>query len=661
MRLKSILVALAAACAIASAQAQIVAGPGPQNGGASIGAGASNPTTLPLLTDGQISATFPYLGSFTLPAGFQFGNGAMSVNQESVTIGGTTYPAGTLLYADSRVFDPYDTNGFTSGIGIMQIPTLSGAPSYTGGNGTATSVVAPSRPITAVVAPANYTLTAAPGTGATTATFAAGQVPPGFSQNCGWHVQFTGSNSQDTTVYAWDSGTNTFTFKSALTGSGYSSTVSVFEWLPSFPFGAGPAAGSATCGGNGDNITGTLVYGGKLYITGGTFYDGGCNLQLGWALQTSAATPGSGWGSINTASTYSTEASRQFAAALGIVPSIWQPYLGGPAFGVNGKSLSIISCYVPAGFSFFTFDPANITSGGNAVPLTVEQAYGFESTYEAYKDSLAQRSLSGPFPLAGSASFTSYTLASAPSTGATTATLSTGWSDPVHAGNSGFYTIVFSDGEIRIVHLTKGTTAVPNATAGSCDPTGFVSAAWVMTLNSDGTCATPTLEPLTGSGLTTSVLIAPMGSNYTSDYDGPIGTGFIVPNTRTLVYISFHQYGVHTGTSPTPPCDSGASGSQSLNISPDTSYYRRLQITLYDANNLVAVKNGTQPAWFAAPYDWNTFPGYSSLLDGTGCLATYTSATSFVAYDATNERLYMGFRASVGGSSTIYVYGVNPP
>src|SRR6185437_1546949 len=170
-----LIIALAAAYAATAAQAQIVAGPGPQNGGAALGSGAA-PLTLPLAQSS--TPIFTYRGSFR--SAFHNNTGALAVS-------------GGLMYAATTFADPYDSGVATipsGAVGAMMIPTLSGAPAYDGSNGTATVATSCNEPTGTtcnpiasanIIAPANYTLSAAPASGATSAVFAAGQVPVGFA------------------------------------------------------------------------------------------------------------------------------------------------------------------------------------------------------------------------------------------------------------------------------------------------------------------------------------------------------------------------------------------------------------------------------------------------------------------------------------------------
>ena len=78
--------------------------------------------------------------------------------------------------------------------------------------------------------------------------------------------------------------------------------------------------------------------------------------------------------------------------------------------------------------------------------------------------------------------------------------------------------------------------------------------------------------------------------------------GIVFPSgTRSILFFSRHGYG-----SPTYKQDDGCGGSGGEGAAP----YRR-QITAFDANDLLAVKNGTKQPWEIRPYAWWVVPGPS--------------------------------------------------
>ena len=673
----------------------------------------SDPLSLPLLTSAQAASMFTFLGSFALPnsgvnQGVGWNSGALSVNGGTLMIPGLMYnPLNDLQYVD--------------GLGSATIPALTGTPGYTGANGTATITNIPLRPNYS--AAANYTLTAAPATGATSATFTV--FPTGLAANAGWEIKFSDGELEQITGVSG----NTVSWATALTGSGITTAVQVAQYDPIFPWG-----NSA-----GDVITGTYDNNGALYITGACDYDATGTCNLGWVVQGTVATPGAGWGAVNTMAGQTPEYSRRLSGPINQIPAIWQQYFSGPLYestswaaGANGPS--VIESAQPIGFNFNAFNGNNITTAGAAVPVQSALDYFYQGLETAsYPEQLAGRSLSGPFPTCTQAETcgTGYpaTLTAAPAAGATSATvtLPTGTvtatanvttnSDIIDitaftsgtlsnsgicytvtdsagalgggdnficpafdyspgatltTGNyifeelagasatgdtltmtpdsySGYWMVTFSDGERRIVSLSAGSGVMPNPPSGTVNPTEFA----VQGTNAAGE---PVLvnSPLTGSGITTSVTMSPMGDNFASMYDGPFGTGFIVPNTSTYAVISLHQYGPGMGRS-SGNCYGGSSGSNELPIYPDTANYVRIQISLYKMSDLVAAAQGTQPVYQATPYAFLTFPDQANILasQSGGCIRPATNG--WVTYDYATNVMYMQL------GTTVLEYQITPP
>lgn len=385
-------------------------------------------------------------------------------------------------------------------------------------------------------------------------------------------------------------------------------------------------------------LQGSLVYGGKLYITVAPFYDteGGAN---GFIL--GANTDLTGWGVVNSASTPCLSATtagctqRNFAGALGVVPAIWQPYLGGPCYEVNGPYLAIESGAIN-GFGFSTFDCSAYSSTGGSVPVSesLDYYYGHVTARAPSPYMLQYRSLSGPFPLSGGGGCPA-TLAETPADGTSNAILTSGFSGCDTAAPYGPYQIIFSDGETRIVHLTNGSANVPdNLYACNYGVTGCASFA--------------ALTSCPAGGCSTAVTIKPMGDNYFSEYDGPMGYGFIVPGSRSLLYISVHQYGpseVRGGG-----CNKNASGSNDAPIPSDTASYRRVQITAYDLAQLYQARQGKIPVYSITPYAFWSFPHWRSAANASNNCAEMEGTGSFF-FDPTTNILYGTF------SSNSYGYG----
>jgi len=130
-----------------------------------------------------------------------------------------------------------------------------------------------------------------------------------------------------------------------------------------------------------DRACGSLVYNGKLYITIALSYDvGPLNVFL-----VKANTNVTSISSACAADGSAGSASRLFSNYMGLVPSIWQSLLGGPAFVAGGPGgmvgLSIIS-NMCCGFGFSTFDPDTVV-GGSPVALTEFLNYPYSDPVSA--------------------------------------------------------------------------------------------------------------------------------------------------------------------------------------------------------------------------------------------------------------------------------------
>ena len=385
-------------------------------------------------------------------------------------------------------------------------------------------------------------------------------------------------------------------------------------------------------------LGGSLVYDGKLYMTVAPFYDtknGANGFLLG------ANTDLSGWGSVNAASTQCLSASaaqctqRYFAGALGVVPPIWQPYLGGPCYEVNGPFVAIESAAIN-GFGFATFDCTKYSVAGGTIAVTesLDYYYGGVTPREPSPYSLNYRSFSGPFPLGGGGGC-SETLTAAPTNGSTNVTLSTGFAGCDTPAGDGPYQITFSDGEQRLVHLTNGNANVPD---------GLYTCNYGVT----GCTAFPALTNCPANGCSTSVTVNLMGDNYFSEYDGPMGYGFIVPGSRSLLYISIHEYGP-AGTRGSG-CNRNASGSNDTPIAADTQNYRRVQITAYDLQQLYEAHQGQIPVYSISPYAFWNFPDWQQAANAANGCAGLAGNGSFF-FDPSDNILYGTF------SSNDYAYG----
>lgn len=406
----------------------------------------------------------------------------------------------------------------------------------------------------------------------------------------------------------------------------------------------GQAASSTNC-----VFQGSLVYNGKLYVTVAPFFDTN-NGANGFIV--GANTNLTGWGIANAATTACLSGTpakctqRYFAGALGVVPSVWQSYLGGPCYVVNGPSLAIESNAIN-GFGFATFNCAAYNAAGGVIPVdeSLDYYYGGLNPREPSIYSLTYRSFSGPFPLSGGGGC-SETLTAAPENGNTNVTFATPFSGCDSPAGDGPFQITFSDGEKRLVHLTNGTANVPDNL-------------YVCNYGVTGCSSFPALTGCPAGGCLTSVTINRMGDNYFSEYDGPMGYGFIVPGSRSLLYISVHQYGPYEarGTG----CNENASGSNDTPISPDTAHYSRVQITAYDLKDLYEAHQGQVPVYSISPYAFWSFPNWRLVANASGDCASIAGSGGFF-FDPTTDILYGTFSSNYYGYGNMIVdeWHVNP-
>lgn len=313
-----------------------------------------------------------------------------------------------------------------------------------------------------------------------------------------------------------------------------------------------PGTTQIPCGslGNSSNatvVTGGTIYGGKSYVTVAVNYDA-TGTQDAWLVVgnpnlTGFGTPCGAQGSAGT------HYSRMFSQGLALVPTLWQPLLGGPLAIVGGiGGLSVISNQ-SCGYAYATFNPANVVSGQ---PVAIRE-----------------------------------------------------W-------------------------LTYPYTNTGN--------TQQVSKLWGLYPSSQSNWG------------------GQVGDNLVCPYAPPVGTGFIVPGTRTLLFVQCAAYGPASAPH-SSPCDSGASGGNDTPISPDTQPYRRLQLVAYDLASVISLRNSGASIDAAKPYAWWPFPNAASIF-GSGCyIAGGWAYKTFAAYDIYNQRLYLSM-GWPGVNGTVYVFKV---
>ena len=359
----------------------------------------------------------------------------------------------------------------------------------------------------------------------------------------------------------------------------------------------------------------------------------------------------SGWGAVNSASTACLSGKpmqctqRFFAGSLGVVPSVWRSYLGGPCYEANGPFLAIQSNAIN-GFGFSTFDCGAYNSTGGTIPLeeSLDYYYAGIISREPSLYGLNYRSLSGPFPFSGGGC--QVTLTSGPSNGSTSVVMTTGFSGCDGINSDGPYQIGFSDGETRVVHLTPGNANVPD---------GLYKCYYGVT----GCASFPALANCPAGGCAATATINPMGDNYFSEYDGPLGYAFIVPGSRSLLYISVHQYGPSAARG--SGCDKGASGSNDTALVGDSGNYRRLQITAYDLKQLYEAHAGQIADYSITPYSFWEFPNWKVAANATNNCVGMPGTGSFF-FDPTTDILYGTFSSNHYGYGDMIVeeWRVNP-
>ena len=157
-----------------------------------------------------------------------------------------------------------------------------------------------------------------------------------------------------------------------------------------------------------------------------------------------------------------------------------------------------------------------------------------------------------------------------------------------------------------------------------------------------------------------------VGDNYIALYDGPMGTCFIPPGSRSLLFVNCHAFGPAGSPFNSTSCNPNASGNNDQPVSPDTQPYRRVQITAYDLAAVIANKTSTGNPSAPRPYAFWTLPNWRTLLGNCPINEGY-GACAFTGFDTQNNLLYLS--AGFGGTNgTIYVFQVgsagpvpNPP
>lgn len=147
----------------------------------------------------------------------------------------------------------------------------------------------------------------------------------------------------------------------------------------------------------------------------------------------------------------------------------------------------------------------------------------------------------------------------------------------------------------------------------------------------------PLANPLRDPSSTNSVY------NLTSKISGLI----FPPNTRTVLFIGRHGTGTYCYGGVPSPCTDPADDTSGTHAYPYV-----YQMWAYDANDLVAVKNGTQNQYDPEPYSVWTF---TLPFEGNDTRNYLGGA----AYDATNKKLYISQKGTDSTSPLIHVFNVD--
>lgn len=234
---------------------------------------------------------------------------------------------------------------------------------------------------------------------------------------------------------------------------------------------------------------------------------------------------------------------------------------------------------------------------------------------------------------------------------------------------SNFYMIWFVDGdgslEQRVAFLSGGAdgsspveSSIPYSATGSGVP------ATLVTLNADGSLGS-TAPLVCTMGCTTNIYLAPLGDKYWNTYDSGYGGAFIVPNTRTFAVIVSHQFGTQRGRGAMDVCSQGnASGSDSVPLYPDTQPYIKINVNLYDLQDIVNSLNDpvTYPPYAINPYASVSFPDEANLESSVSSVGCFVAAyPGWIYEDPATNILYMAWPNHSTGGNRIYEYQVTPP
>jgi hypothetical protein len=352
---------------------------------------------------------------------------------------------------------------------------------------------------------------------------------------------------------------------------------------------------------------GSIQYGGSVYITLGIFFNASTpNPQTGFMVKANTALT-----SISTAASPSGSVSSgpsMFGGPMGPIPTIWQPFFGGAdTYVLGGLGLGITST-LSVGFGLSGTTLSSFVAGS---PLSLNELcnYPYDGIEEAYGSTCL-------------------------------------WNRPnVHAHISGTSFIVDSV-DVGGTVMTNGAT-IEWATGSAIISTGGPGGVGTYTLTTNK--GTVTSQPMWVSNTAQAPNGGSTGGNdLAAVYDGAIGYGFIIPNSRTFAYINIHHYGP-SGTPGAGNCDTSASGSRDP---------RRMQITYYD---LAALYNNVQASgniYAIQPYGWEVFPNSATLFGSCPGVLPEGCYNGWATYDPVNQIFYCAPGGFGGSNLNIQAFSV---
>lgn len=581
------------------------------------GGGATSPLNLPLLTTAQANSMFTFLGSFSTGTDFPYGGGATSVS-------------GTTMYMYGYPANP------GSGIGSMTIPTLSTPATYTSPyNGTATVGVVPASlgPFGSLGSPS--ALTGSMVYNGNLIVTGAVRYDANCTETTGW-AALTPTSSIGTT---W--GNLNSAALSALFGTSISSNRFMAGPLGMVPTIWQPYFGTAyMTSGEGLSIASCGISQGPSFVSFNPSSITSAGAQINGTVGLGyTVTPSQQLTKINYSGPY------PLTTTTGYYPiTLSTP----PVAGATSATISL-----PTQVVTVTADLSNATVNNNLVVTAVTPGDTISNSGISYTLSDTAGILTGanigvmpamsyaPGTALGTGTYILSNLVPGTATGDTVTMTPEGYETDVEA-----WEMFFSDGEIRLGTISGSKFTF--ITAPVCSATS---------------CQTISASPLTCSpSCSTSAQIAPMGDAWSTDYDGPVGYGFFVPNTRTFAALELHLNGPNFGRT-ISACDTNASASNSYQtpLVPDPKPYQQLLLYLYDAKQIYDAEHGSINPYSVRPYDVIGFYDDANLADSAGCFPISYYQNGFAYFDPSDDDFYLNMSAGTNGAVIDYEYHLTPP